>query len=504
MITSRRTFGLLCTASFLVVGTFFQAEGFAAPPSETQRQGKLKSNGTEYAEERISVDHARLARSRQASPPPKQTRQSLVAQAATGRALTDPPEAPLDGTLVKGKVRQTQFLETYGTPCGPVCDCGDPGCGVEPGCGIGDVFVHGPGCGTEAVCGVEAGCGFEVGCGVGVALDVIARGCTCGVGGCTGGCDSGCGIEEIYIDGPGCGLEAYGDCSCDACCDIDRVPLFLPFLRINWCQFDFFAGVQGFTGPLNFAGTNQNNANIRSGSGSFGFYQGFNEGRSLRRWLGWDMATQFGVRATQSNLSGSSFTDETRHQVFVTGGLFRKVDYGLQYGLVFDYLNEDWYFQGDSTQLRGEVSWRTAGCHVFGIQYMGGTGSDTSTTSIDDGAGNVITGTIGFEPTDQYRLFHRRLLNQSGFWDTFGGWTDNDDGLVGTNVSLPLRRLLLLSAGATYLIPNEGDARFGHEQEGWNISLGLVYRPGGPKGIGRYSRPMFDVADNGTFMIDRN
>lgn len=135
---------------------------------------------------------------------------------------------------------------------------------------------------------------------------------------------------------------------------------------------------------------------------------------------------------------------------------------------------------------------------------MAGTGGDSSTTFIEDGAGNLITGTIAFEPTDQYRLFYRRLLNQSGSWDMFGGWTDNDDGLLGTNISLPLRRLLLLSAGATYLIPQEGDARFGNEQEGWNISLGLVYRPGGPKGVGRYARPMFDVADNGTFMIDRN
>ncbi len=143
----------------------------------------------------------------------------------------------------------------------------------------------------------------------------------------------------------------------------------------------------------------------------------------------------------------------------MTGGLFRRVDYGLQYGLVFDYLNEDWYFQGDSTQLRGEVSWRSEGCHVYGFQYMAGTNDDTSTTFISDGAGNVITDTIAFEPTDQYRFFYRRLLNQSGSWDTFAGWTDRDDGLIGTNLSLPLRRLLLLSAGATYLIPNDEDSR---------------------------------------------
>ncbi len=83
------------------------------------------------------------------------------------------------------------------------------------------------------------------------------------------------------------------------------------------------------------------------------------------------------------------------------------------------------------------------------------------------------------------------------------GWTDNDDGILGSTLSLPLRRNLVLSTGATYLIPNEGANNGGYEEEGWNIALGLIYRPGGPKGCGRYCRPMFDVADNGSFMVDR-
>ena len=54
----------------------------------------------------------------------------------------------------------------------------------------------------------------------------------------------------------------------------------------------------------------------------------------------------------------------------------------------------------------------------------------------------------------------------------------------------------------TYLIPHEGSNSGGFAEENWNISMGLVYRPGGPRGCGRYCRPLFDVADNGTFMLD--
>ena len=110
----------------------------------------------------------------------------------------------------------------------------------------------------------------------------------------------GCGMEV------GCGMEPMVDCGCDACAGPivnDCYPLFLPILRINWCRYDFFAGVQSFKGPMNFANVNGADGD-RVGSGSFGFYEGFNEGRSLKRWLGWDLAGQFGVRATQSNLSG--------------------------------------------------------------------------------------------------------------------------------------------------------------------------------------------------------
>jgi len=395
-------------------------------------------------------------------------------------ASEDRQDAPLVFRDVE-TIQTTGFSRPHRDNCGPVCDCG--------------------GCGFEVVCGIDQPRGlFEIGCGIeSLFSHPRCRGCDPGCSECDGLMyHSG----EIYVDDSGCDMGIMDDCGCDACNPCDTEPTLLPRIRFNWCRYEFFAGAQGFTGPLNHVGIDTGNGIRRSGSGSFGFYEGFNRGKSLNRLLGLEMATQLGVRGTQSNLSGTAFTSETRHQVFVTGGFFRRVDYGVQYGLVVDYMNQDWYFQGDSLQLRGELSWRTRDCNTLGFQFMAGLRDETSSASIKDELGNILTSIIDFEPTDQYRFFFRRPLARHGEYNLMVGWTDNKDGLLGANFNLPLNRRCSLSSGATYLIPYEGKNRGGYEEENWNISVGLVYRPGGPQGCGRYCRPLFDVADNGTFMLD--
>lgn len=495
MITRRGTFRLLGVTTFLVLSNFFAAPVTTEGAENVLRRkpAASKSGQSEVKQRQIQVAHAKV-RSRidaDAAAVPSQPR-SMVAKAAYGEVLADPPVSPLDGNLVKAEIQQVGFLETHG--CGPVCDCGncDAACGVEPVCG------------TEFY-GDEPACGFEVGCGVGAALTKLGpRVCNItGCDGCVECAEAACGVEGIIGD-PGCGLESGGQCGCDACmsaCDVGHIPLCLPFVRVNWNRFQFFVGMQGFKGPLNFTPISATNANLRSGSGSFGFYQGFNESRDLKKLFGCDLAAQLGLRATQTNLTGSEFTRETRHQIFLTAGLFRRVDCGLQYGAVVDYLNSDWYFQGNLTQLRSELSWKGRGAHVWGFQNMARLSKDNSGT-VANVAGTQVLGSIRFRSTTQYRFFYRRLLNSSGQWDTFLGFTDNDDGLLGSTINLPLRRNLVLQTGGTFLVPREGSSSGAHQEESWNISLGLMYRPGGPMGCGRYCRPMFDVADNGTFMVD--
>ena len=350
----------------------------------------------------------------------------------------------------------------FGPVCGPVCDCGacDSSCGAEvASCGI-----NGPACGMET----------------------IVEGPACGVESC-----SPLGCASISCDG------------CDACGSYSSGFSFdVPVLHITWQRLELFAGVNGFKGPMNYTNTTAN-GNRTGDAGSFGFYEGFNEGRSLSFWHGWDMAWQFGARATQSNMSGTTFSGETRHQVFLTSGLFRSVDYGLQYGFVVDRLYGDWYYRANLTQIRTEISWKTQGADVFGFQFMAGSGSDDDTTTVIDQAGAIFNENITFEATDQYRFFYRRMLRGLGRWELFGGWTDNDDALAGAGFDLPINGHLTLNADVTYLNAGENDPVFGPINESWNIGFGFTYRPGGNRSSRRHTRPMFDVADNGTFLVDR-
>ncbi|MEM6980851.1 MAG: DUF6666 family protein, partial [Planctomycetota bacterium] len=271
-------------------------------------------------------------------------------------------------------IRQVGYLDETPPNCGPICDC-DACCGPA--------VIHDPACGLEPGCGCEPGCGLEAGYIAGGHAYIGEP--VCGIDGPCGtpGCDS-CG-GGMFME-PGCGCEGDCDGSCDSIyCRVDSFPLFLPILHIDWNRFAFFAGTQGFKGPINYPQINANGD--REGSGSFGYFQGFNEGRNLRPWIGADLSAQFGLRATQANLQGESFADGQRTQIFLTTGLFRRVDYGLQYGLVVDYVNEDWYHNIDVVQLRGELSWKASACHAFGFQFMAGVDDARSIGTVTDDAG---------------------------------------------------------------------------------------------------------------------
>ena len=485
MITSYRSLGLLRVASFLAIAGFLQASPIVAAEKGSQaRHARGTTGQTRQVSPRNRLRAPEVTTSLATSPssgnfdPPIRPANQQV-----NRSKNDVVTHSLDAveleTIDEEPIQQASFIGSYAHNCGPVCDCGE--CALEMGCGIERTREY-----------------FGVGCG----MESLFSRCR----GCDGGCNQCDGAiyqpTEIYLEGDGCGMETMDDCGCDACNPCDSEPTLLPRIRFNWCRYEFFAGVQAHTGPLNQIEINTPNGNDQTGSGSFGFYEGFNRGKSMDRLLGLDIATQVGVRGTQNNLSGTAFTTDTRHQVFVTAGVFRRVDYGVQYGLVLDYLNQDWYLQSNSLQLRGELSWRTRDCDTYGFQFMAGVREETISATIIDPSGSPLSDDLDIKPTDQFRFFYRRPLARNGEYDLMVGWTDNQDGLLGASFNLPLTHHCSLSSGATYLIPHEGTNSGGFAEENWNISVGLVYRPGGPRGCGRYCRPLFDVADNGTFMLD--
>lgn len=315
---------------------------------------------------------------------------------------------------------------------------------------------------------------------------------TCGGGGCGGG---GC-------LGGGC---PGGDCGPYWAPFGGRFRECFPCLALNLQNLDIFSGVQGFTNSTN-----------RGGAGSFGYHFGFNKGRPVYCLPCTNLSWQIGMAGVFSNFDGATFnnggalatTAANRNQLFVTWGLFRRVDWGLQFGMAFDYLHDDWYANMDVGQVRGEMSWVYPNCHELGFWFASGVHTGR------DNAARVFAGGVQVNPPpvetwsaiDLYAAFYRyRFAERGGEARTFGGFTGDGDGLVGGDIWLPINNNWSFQANYTYLIPNNNGGAFANTNEAWNLAMSMVWSPGACRnnsGVD-YNRPLFNVANNGNFILRR-
>lgn len=266
----------------------------------------------------------------------------------------------------------------------------------------------------------------------------------------------------------------------------------IPCPKISVDNTQIFAGAQGYT-----------NISNRGETGSFGFHEGVNLGGPFPFLHVLDLSMQIGVMGTQSNHNGASFTPSSRDQLFVTGGLFHRVDWGFQGGVVVDYLHEDWYYSLDAYQVRGELSWINPECHEIGVWFALGDSLTVTQSQIE-----VNNRTVDFiqnwEVVDVYALFYRkRFCETNAVLRGYGGFTENGDGIVGADAIAPLNDSLAVSGAFNYLIPNSDDPNNvdAHAREGWNVQISLVWFPGCGARQWTYHRPLIDVANNGTMRM---
>jgi len=324
---------------------------------------------------------------------------------------------------------------------------------------------------------------------------------TCTDGVCEVGCgladpscgfqDPGCGIAE-----PGCGLTepscGLGTTSCGSCVgspgkDYWCFPVCLPRFK----DLSVWAGVHGFRGPRDFAP--DAGQNPRSDS-NFGFQEGINiSGRApLVGLLFPQLSYQLGYQSVQSRLSGTATSTDDRLQQFVTAGLFRRVKTGLQFGVVWDMLQDDLDENVDFHQIRTEISLKSPRGREFGFW---------SATSVND---NVILG-VKYEAVDMYALFYRWNFGKNYECRLWGGATGNSEGIFGGEFQAPLSDRWSLVSGFNYLIPDQGPGPLGVQQEAWNVGINLVWHMGRTARRGSRSpfRPLFAVANNGWFVVDK-
>jgi hypothetical protein len=326
------------------------------------------------------------------------------------------------------------------------CDtCCEPECGIlEPGCGT----VVDPGCGC-----IEPECGLA---------------------------EAGCGIAE-----PDCGMVGCGSCVGNPGPDYWCFPVCLPRFK----DLRFWGGVHGFKGPRDsplFGG---------AGDGNFGFQEGVNIGgrAPLVSLLFPQLSYQLGYQAVQSQLSGlSDGTTEDRSQQFVTGGVFRRVRAGLQFGVVWDMLRDDFQMEEDFHQLRYEVSFKSPVGHEFG--FWGASHMNDKT----------VAG-INYESVDQYTGFYRFNFRDAGSMRAWVGATNDNEVVVGADIVAPLSTRWSVQTGFNYLITDEPNGEIGAREESWNVGMNLVWHYGfmAKKTNINPHAPLFQTADNGWLMIDQ-
>ncbi len=313
-------------------------------------------------------------------------------------------------------------------------------------------------------------------------------------GGDAGGCGS-CGC---------CDTGCYTDCCdpCDPCCGRGGCPpgpCWWSGLGGVLRNGSYFMGAQGFENPIfQVPGTN-----TYIQDSDFGYYAGFNLGWPLCKLTCGVFSGQFGYRTVQSSFNGNQFTTGTRDQNFITAGLYRRVDYGLQAGVVVDYLKENWYATTETTQLRGDLGWVYPNGSAFGFRFGAFLQDDSNTNQIAEQQTQLVT-----YSQDWYKFYLRRENTQTGMGEFFLGWTSNKQAVLGLDFDVPIAEKFALQAGYTYFLNGDqvqqvNEQFGGNENDAWNVSVGLVFRPSGRCYYRSYDRPLFNVADNGSMMIIR-
>ena len=387
--------------------------------------------------------------------------------------------APIYDNVIGSSIASPVIGPSIGPVVGPV---------VGPGIGP---IVEGPIVGSHVMVG-----------GSGISSHTISTGCsTCP----SGSCGTGFGGPVDLIGGSyfseGCGGCGDIGCGIDDCCGRGACPPSI--LQDYWLNgiFGTLSGAEFFVGGAGFRSETFQVAPGSFDDASFGFQGGFNVGVPLCRLTGGLLSGQFGVRHITSSLDGNSFSDDNRNQTFFTAGLFRRVDYGLQIGVVADVLREEWFTDSQTVQLRGDFAWVYPRGSAFGFRFTSELDDDFS-----DGTINGVDFTdLRTTTVDTYRFYYRHGASWGGFFEVSAGWAE-ESFLVALDHDIPVSETISLQSNLTYLSGDDlpADLPFAaNGDEAWNLSVGIAWRPRGRCWYRSYNTPVLPVADNGTLIQRR-
>ena len=280
--------------------------------------------------------------------------------------------------------------------------------------------------------------------------------------------------------------EAYGQSVCGDCCG--GCGVLGGILRNTQLE----AGAVSMRSPLDFDDMGNVGAEFAANWGS------------ERAILG-GLNIQAGARGVFTDFNGVQangfMTDDSRSQFFWTAGVyFRAPAYssGWSGGVVYDSVTENYYRDYELSQLRAELSYNFSNFCEIGFRgafSLDDDWCDFLNLGPDEKVEAKATG------SSYYTMFIRKRFMEGAEATFFGGATEWSEGLAGASVEAPLSECLALRGSATYVFPTERGLHDKAREESCNISVGLAWNLGGNARMGTDSqRPLFDVADNGSFL----
>lgn len=262
----------------------------------------------------------------------------------------------------------------------------------------------------------------------------------------------------------------------------------------GWCDdLSLFLGLDGSKAPEDL-GVNAN----------FGLRGAFNW--ELPIWENRGLGVQVGSAVNYANnalpvLKAVNGTTD-RVQSFTTVGLFQRTDFGLNWGVGYDFLAEDYYRSLTFGQWRGQIGHQIGPDNEVGIW--------TAIRSFGDNA-RVAGQSFRLKPITQGNLFWRHVWGNESVTRLWVGLAEEHGRFLlgaparatahhpftfGADLYVPLTDHFALFGEANFITPNDTGTV--------TATLGVAFYPGGrAKSAGR-SRfaPLLPVANNTTFAID--
>jgi hypothetical protein len=291
----------------------------------------------------------------------------------------------------------------------------------------------------------------------------------------------GCGPQTECSPYGGGGPMTPGPTQCYPACD--------PCLTCgNWYDnVTAFMATDAFKNALDLDGLNAN----------FGSRVGLNAAFPI--WQAWGLGAQLGSSAGWYDWKGSQFTGSgVRFQNFNTVGVFhRSCTNGLGFGVVYDWLFDDYYRDLSFGQFRVAGSWQFNSCNEVGVW-----------AALPDRRDWAVVGTPpvnnNYGPLLQGNFYWRHVYNPGAWTTLFAGLAESPSDIpFGASGQVALNSCLALFGGFQYILPGSGGNQ-GRQEEIWNLSFGVALYPGtAMTAANSQFRAMLPIADNGNFAIRR-